>query len=236
MSILVSTVKRSDAMEWMDDFELEGENIRSTLDQLAGINKWLGGNRISVSAVAKLLNGLPKSKLITINDMGCGHGNLLRIIADWGRKNNRNLVLKGIDANLSAINYGIELSSAYPEISYVHSEIEELTSADLNCDIAIGTLFFHHFDNLKIVEIIKKQLTFCRIGLVVNDLHRHRLAYYLFKGLCLFISNRMIKNDGLISVLRGFKRKDLVSFTNQLNGHHHIKWKWAFRYQWTISI
>ena len=45
----------------------------------------------------------------------------------------------------------------------------------------------------------------------------------------------MIIEDGLISILRGFKREELESFSNILQVKPQIKWKWAFRYQWIIQ-
>jgi len=51
-----------------------------------------------------------------------------------------------------------------------------------------------------------------------------------------FQLNAMSREDGLISILRGFKRKDLIDFSKKLNfGNYTIQWKWAFRYQWIIS-
>ena len=79
-------------------------------------------------------------------------------------------------------------------------------------------------------ELISK----ASIGIVVNDLHRSKLAYGLFKLLGLVISNDMIVQDGLTSILRAFKRKDLESYSNQLQLKSQISWKWAFRFQWLI--
>jgi hypothetical protein len=51
----------------------------------------------------------------------------------------------------------------------------------------------------------------------------------------LFISNKMIRADGLTSILRAFKRKDLENFSKTQQLKAKIKWKWAFRYQWLIN-
>ena len=101
-------------------------------------------------------------------------------------------------------------------------------------DIALCTLFLHHFEDKIALNLIKSILKNARIGLVVNDLHRHSLAYRLFQLLTLFIKNKMVRDDGLVSILKGFKRKDLQYFANQITFKSTIKWKWAFRYQWII--
>ena len=58
MSILVNTKYRSDAIEIMDDLSMSGELLLKTLDQIASINKWLGGNAITLSGIKKLLKKL----------------------------------------------------------------------------------------------------------------------------------------------------------------------------------
>jgi hypothetical protein len=72
--------------------------------------------------------------------------------------------------------------------------------------------------------------------MVINDLERSALAYRLFQALCfVFRLNEMSKKDGLISILRGFKREELEQFSKKANfKNYSIQWKWAFRYQWII--
>jgi hypothetical protein len=86
-----------------------------------------------------------------------------------------------------------------------------------------------------LVSFLENTLKQTKIGVVVNDLHRHTLAYYLFMLLSVFIKNKMIIEDGLTSVLRGFKRKDLVDLSKKLQVKPLISWKWAFRYQWILK-
>jgi hypothetical protein len=45
----------------------------------------------------------------------------------------------------------------------------------------------------------------------------------------------MSKEDGLTSILRGFKKEELIAFSKNLKlDNYTIAWKWAFRYQWII--
>jgi len=65
---------RSDEREIMDDFNLEGDRLRVNLDILASINKWLGGNQISLQAIQELLRAYPVGQKFVIADLGCGNG------------------------------------------------------------------------------------------------------------------------------------------------------------------
>lgn len=219
----------------MDDFTMEGALLRDTLDKLGSINKWLGGNNIIINGLKQLLKNKPKTATYRIADLGCGHGDILRLIADFGRKNGYKFQLIGIDANKDAIGYAKDLSVNYPEINFVIEDVFSDNFKNTTYDIVLATLFLHHFKEEelnKLLKIIHRQV---QIGILVNDLHRSIIAYRLFSFLALFISNDMIKEDGLTSILRAFKRNELESITKTQNFNATITWKWAFRYQWIIK-
>ena len=226
---------RSDEREIMDDFTLEGAHLRSNLDILASINKWLGGNRITLQGVQKLLKNSPKNRKYVIIDMGCGNGDMLRRISKLGRRLGLNLDLIGIDANLDTISYAQELSATYPDISYVQMNIfsEEFNAMDY--DIALSTLFLHHLSDVEIIDKLNLLKESARVGIIVNDLERNGLAYFLFGIISFFINNKIVRNDGLVSIRRGFRKQELLAFSKELKLESEVCWKWAFRYQWIMK-
>ncbi|ARV09768.1 methyltransferase [Winogradskyella sp. PC-19] len=235
MAIFIDTTHRSNKTEIMDDFSMKGELLRDTLDKLGNINKWLGGNRVTLSGIKRLLKEKPKDKIYNIIDLGCGHGDILRLIADFGRKEGYKFKLIGIDANQDAIDYATELSIDYPELVFENKDIFSEDFQKMDYDIALATLFLHHFKTDELEVLLKQLASKAKLGLVINDLHRSEVAYGLFKLLSLVISNQMIIDDGLTSILRAFKRKDLENLNQKLNLKSEIRWKWAFRYQWLIK-
>ena len=235
MDFFVSTKIRTDKEELMDDFSIGGNLLRDTLDKLEKINRWLGGNLVTVKALKKALKNHPKEQELTIVDIGCGHGDILRDVAKFGRKNGYKMKLIGMDANPNAIAYAKELSTEFSELTFKTEDIFSEEFKNRKFDVVLATLFLHHFKEKQLISFLGTTLKQTKIAIVVNDLHRHTLAYYLFMLLSLFIKNTMIIEDGLTSVLRGFKRKDLVSISKKLNVKSQISWKWAFRFQWIIQ-
>jgi hypothetical protein len=235
MSLFLNTTYRSDATELMDDFSMKGELLRDTLDKLGKINKWLGGNHVTLNGLRQLLKNQPKDRVLTIVDLGCGHGDILRLIADFGRKHNYSFELIGIDANQDAIEYADELSVAYEELSFRSVDVFSEEFRAMEYDIVLSTLFLHHLNEDEIHALLNTVTTKAKLGVVINDLHRSSMAYGLFNLLGLVISNHMIVQDGLTSILRAFKRKEIEQISSQLNLNSKISWKWAFRYQWLIK-
>ncbi|WP_145856957.1 methyltransferase domain-containing protein [Pedobacter suwonensis] len=233
----VNTEFRSTAPEIMDDFAMEGEILRDALDKIASINQLLGGNKVTLAGVKMLIASKPSDQVFRITDIGCGNGDMLRTLADYAKKKGLHFILKGIDANKFTISHAQSLSTNYPNITYACSDVFDDLSKTEPCDIMLCTLTLHHFKDEEIINLLQSFKRSATMGIVINDLQRSAIAYYLFKALCyVFRLNDMSREDGLISILRGFKRADLLKYTKQLNlKSSSIKWKWAFRYQWIIK-
>lgn len=235
--IWIDTKYRTQESEVMDDFAMEGEILKDALDKIAKINQWLGGNQLTLQGVKSLLKGQDTTKEITLIDIGCGNGDMLRTLALYGQKNGINLKLIGIDANNFTINHAKQLSAQYTNINYCCMDVFQPAFQELQYDIVLCTLTLHHFKEIEIMKLLAGSIERVKIGIVINDLQRSALAYRLFQIVCLvFKLNDMSREDGLVSILRGFKKKELVAISKQLQlNNYTIQWKWAFRYQWIIK-
>ena len=233
----LDTTYRTDLEESMDDFSMDNDGLVTALDDIARINQLLGGNSVTLDGVQHLIKDLPKDQTITIMDFGCGSGDMLRMLSKFGTQNNLKFQLIGIDANEATIRHAEKCSTDFKNITYLAEDIFLYDFSKYNIDIALITLTLHHFKDDEIRKIMRVILNLVQKGIVVNDLQRSKLAYRLFQMIIfIFRLEKMTANDGLISILRGFKKKDLVKYSKELGlKKHSIKWKWAFRYQWIIT-
>ncbi|MEN2489590.1 methyltransferase domain-containing protein [Flavobacterium sp. B11] len=233
----VDTKYRTEEIEIMDDFSLEGEELSGALDQIASINQLLGGNKLTLHGIKQLLKKADTAQTITIADIGCGNGDMLRMLSKYGKKQNLNFKLIGVDANAFTIDYAKKLSKDFPNIEYRCMDIFSDDFNQLKYDIVLCTLTLHHFTTSQIADVMHTLNKNAVIGIVVNDLHRSKIAYRLFELIgVVFNLNDMSRNDGLISILKGFKKNELEHLSEKLNlKNYSINWKWAFRYQWIIT-
>jgi 2-polyprenyl-3-methyl-5-hydroxy-6-metoxy-1,4-benzoquinol methylase len=235
--MVINTKHRTDEPEMMDDFAMEGDILRDALDKIAKINQLLGGNQLTLLGIQDLIAQIPASKEITILDVGCGNGDMLRMISEFGLRNKLKFKLIGVDANAFTINHAQKLSNHYSNITFLCENIFDASFEDIKYDILLCTLTLHHFKKEEIIQLMTVFNANAAIGIVINDLQRSAIAYRLFQALCVvFRLNKMSKEDGLTSILRGFKKEELVRFSEQLQfKNYKVTWKWAFRYQWIIK-
>lgn len=226
--------ERSDQFEIMDDMTMSGPELKRTLDLLASINLYLGGNALTLNGIQKMIEPVSKENPIRIVDLGCGNGDMLRKLHEFGKRKGYHFELLGIDANPASVAYATELSEGMSNISFSTVNIFSPEFREMEYDIAIATLFMHHFSDEEITGLISGIKEKSRIGVLINDLHRSEMAYGLFWFISLFFGNHVARNDGLISIRKAFRREDLKKYAQQVKGESSIKWRWAFRYQWII--
>ncbi|MCX2837060.1 methyltransferase domain-containing protein [Salinimicrobium sp. MT39] len=233
---MVNTKERSSQKEIMDDLEMQGEELEKTLQDLDTVNQWLGGNKITVDGVEKLLESSSYTKSVKIIDVGCGNGSVLKEVAKYGRKTGQKFELLGIDANKNAMEIAEKNLAAYPEVSFKGMDVFSEEFARQEADIILCTLTLHHFSDDEIRELMKLFSQKVGLGIVINDLKRSRRAYYLFQAFCAAFGIREInRKDGLTSILRSFKKEELQAFAKDLAvSRQEINEKWAFRYQWIL--
>ncbi|ELR72460.1 SAM-dependent methyltransferase [Fulvivirga imtechensis AK7] len=225
---------RSNEAELMDDLESSGEVIDQTLRELEVINKWLGGNQVTISGLNRLVTNaaLPIRKL-KIVDLGCGGGDMLKLIARWGRKKKLDIELIGIDANPNIVAFAEKNTREYPEISYKAINIFSDEFKALSFDVVTSTLFTHHFTNEQLAALFGQLRMQASLGMVINDLHRHWFAYHSIKMLtAAFSRSEMVRNDAAVSVLRSFHQSEIESIMKKTSiENYSIRWMWAFRWQ-----
>src|SRR5688572_12926724 len=86
--------KRSGEKELVDDLALDDPALAQNLRELEAVNYWLGGKSTLISALNQVYrqqSSLFRAKTITIADLGCGGGDLLRAVHDWAKAKSLNV-------------------------------------------------------------------------------------------------------------------------------------------------
>lgn len=224
--------QRSYEEELMDDLESGGQVIDQTLKELETINRLLGGNQVTTNGLDQLI---PDNHVgeINIADLGCGGGDILKLVAQWANKKGLKVKMIGFDANPNIIAFAKENCKAFDNIAFEVKDIfsEEFKSRQF--DVILCTLFTHHFHDDALIDIFKQFKHQAKLGVIINDLHRHWFAYHSIKLLTRFFSkSEMVRYDGPLSVLRSFNKKDLEEITRKAQiKEYKLRWMWAFRWQ-----
>ncbi len=217
----------------MDDLTLANDALRQNLDELETINTWLGGYAPVLNALQRLKSRFPTSRPLRLADLGSGGGDTLRHVARWARKNGIAIELTGIDANAFMLEYATAKSREYPEISYRQFDIFSPDFQAQPFDVLTCSLFCHHFTDDELVPLLRQWHQQAGVAVVINDLHRHWLAYHSIKWLTWLLGGSyLVRHDAPLSVARAFRRQNWVDLLARAGiTKYELRWRWAFRWQ-----
>ena len=229
----IDFTKRSDKKEMMDEKIESISDLFVNLKELELINIFTGG-RHSYPAIKKLMKD--PTKTYHILDIGFGAGDMLAYILKR-QPHHGKFELTAVDIMPEAKAYVDKYHGDIKDkVTFEITDYKNVLTQDEKTDIAYAGLFCHHLTDEALVDFFKIVQQNCTTGAVINDLHRSPLAYYGIKILVqLFSKSAFTQNDAPLSVLRGFKKKELVHLLEKAGiKHYTIQWKWAFRYVITI--
>jgi 2-polyprenyl-3-methyl-5-hydroxy-6-metoxy-1,4-benzoquinol methylase len=223
---------RSYKKELLDNVDIPFTAIKKNMEELEFINKHLGGHRATIRAFRKLNSD---RKEINVCEIGCGSGDNLLAIDSWCKKRKIKAIFTGIDINPSCISIA-RSKSPNGNFNFITSDYRNFVFGDFKPDIVFTSLFCHHLQDEELIPLLKWMMNNSILGVFINDLHRHPLAYYLIKWLTKFFSGSyLVKNDAPLSVLRGFTKNDWRLLMNKSGFKDYLLlWQWAFR--WVVII
>ncbi len=209
--------QRSYELENIDKGTYTPAEYDGCLVELQRVNEWLGDAKALRGSLLKEI-GRRDLRSFSLLDVGAGSGELLRVAAQWARETNRAASLIGLELNQRSAQAILEESVGYAEISAVQSNGLLLPFRDASIDFVISSLTLHHFDDEGAVKLLREMGRVARLGIFVIDLHRNPTAYFFYTTLGrLFLHNRLIREDGALSILKSFIPDELEKLGQQAN-------------------
>jgi SAM-dependent methyltransferase len=200
--------ERSRETEWLDQANLDPEELRSVLRDLARFNGAMLGHLPVLRWLRKAAATVPEGRPLSLLDTGCGYGDLLRAIRRWATRRGIAIALRGIDINAHAIRIAREATDRRDAIRFEVADIFQL-QPDEPVDLIVSSLLAHHLSNDQIVAFLGWMERAASRGWLICDLQRHPMPY-LFIGLAGRLSplHPVVFRDGQISVRRALTRTE----------------------------
>ena len=196
--------QRSYELEHLDKGDYTSAEYEGCIVELQRVNRWLGDTRALRNSLLKDVDA-QQLQTFSVLDVGAGSGELLRVIAAWAEETKRATRLVGLELNERSAREIVDGSKQYPQISSVRGDGFRLPFCEQQFEYVICSLFTHHFRDPQVVQLLREMKRVARRKIFVIDLHRNVVAYTFFTTVArLFLHNRLIREDGALSILRSF--------------------------------
>ncbi|OGR86518.1 MAG: hypothetical protein A3A86_04070 [Elusimicrobia bacterium RIFCSPLOWO2_01_FULL_60_11] len=199
--------RRADTLEIMDTLECSAEELSAALNFLKTANSFFGGARVILN---HLDSALPKiAESFTLLDVGCGLGDIGLKVIEWGRLVGRTARVTALDGSPEVIGLAKENARGREGIEFIAADFLSWECPEDSFDFVTASLVLHHLPENKLLEFVQKCGRIARQGVVFSDLERSRAGYWAVSLASRVLGNRIVRNDGPLSVRRAFKVAEL---------------------------
>ena len=191
--------------ELLDLDEASYEEVRDSLNDVATVNRYLSGYRVLLHHSEKLLKEHQLDRPFTVLDAATGSADQPVALVRLARRLGISIQITAIDINSKMLKMAKDEICEYPEIRLVQCDVLALPFKNEGFDLAVNNLSLHHFTWENAVAILKSIYKSARLGFLVNDLHRSRIAHAaIFLLTRIFTRNRLTRYDAPVSVMNAF--------------------------------
>jgi SAM-dependent methyltransferase len=211
--------------ELLDDPTADPAAVTLSLRNVARANRWFGGAAAVRYGLGLLLRDLPRRQPLTLLDLGTGAGDLPRRAVGWARR--RGHVLRPLGLELSRPAAALAASAGVP-CAVACAGVPPLKQRSV--DIVLVSQVAHHFTRESAIRLVRTCDALARLGVVVADLRRGRLAPLAFRvGSTALRFDPVTKADGLTSIRRGYTTGELRELLLAAGVRAHVSRRPGYR-------
>ena len=197
--------------ELLDDPAADPAVVARSLGNIARANRWFGGAHAVRYGLSRILAGVPRQGTLSLLDLGTGAGDLPRDAVRWAARRGWRLAPVGLErsrvaarvADAAGCPCAVGCAGAVP-------------FRDKSVDIVLLSQVLHHLAPASAVRLLRHCDRLARLGVVVADLRRARLAGSLFRlGGRLLRFDPVTMVDGVTSIQRGYSVAELLALLGQ---------------------
>nr|WP_321985992.1 methyltransferase domain-containing protein [uncultured Lichenicoccus sp.] len=218
---------RAEGPEILDAGDVGPDTFAAVMDDLASVSRVLLAHAPTIGFLDRATRNMPRGASLSVLDVGCGEGDLLRRIGRWARRRGLVVQLSGIDLNPRGAAAARARTPASMPIEYETGDVFD--HAD-DADFIVSSLFTHHLNDADAVRYLRWMQRHARLGWFINDLQRHALAYHSFGVVARLARwHPIVRQDGQLSVARGFRFADWRVLLDEAEVEARLLWRPMFR-------
>lgn len=202
--------RRSAGPEFLDNAKLSHDELTAILRDLARFNGAMLGHWPALSWLKRVLRDVPSGQVVTLLDVGCGYGDMLRAVRRFAAKRRIAVRLIGMDLSRDVVEVARQATPDEDDIEYRVGDVFALKLPE-QVDFIISSLVTHHMTDAEIERFLRWMEVTARRGWFIYDLQRSRVPYHFIalSGWLMRV-HPVVVSDGRISVARSLTRKEWV--------------------------
>lgn len=205
--------RAADASEEMDRPDCDPLLLEHTYKQFPLVNRFVSGWRGIYTSMIRPV--LPRDRIATILDIGCGGGDISINLARWAARDGFAVRVLGIDPDARAHNFAVRAADASglgrSRVLFRCALSSELVAEGHVFDVVLSNHLLHHLSPAELAGVLADSSRLSSSISIHNDIRRSRAALFLFGAATLPLARTsLIRTDGLTSIRRSYLPEELA--------------------------
>ncbi|WP_309081360.1 class I SAM-dependent methyltransferase [Zhihengliuella sp.] len=194
------------AVEEMDRPDCDPLRLENTYRQFRLVNAAVSGWRLTWARLIR--PALSTSRPTTLLDVGSGAGDIPRAFVRWAARDGFALDVTAIDPDDRADAHMRSLPPL-PGLAVRRAHTSDLVAEGARYDVVTSNHLLHHLDAGQLAGLLRDSEALAGRLAVHSDIARTRIGYALFSAGTLPLPGSFIREDGLTSIRRSYRRDEL---------------------------
>ena len=231
--MIFSAPQRHLRPELLDLDEAPFEEVKDSLQDVQRVNRYLSGYRVLLHHIGRFMDRHSLPQPLHILDAATGSADQPIEVVRYARRRGIPVQVTAIDINRKMLRFAQEEAREFPEIRFVQCNALNMPFGKSSFDVVINSLALHHFSKDHAVALLKNFSRLARQGVIVNDLHRSRVAHAsIFILTRLLTQNRLTRYDAPVSVMNAFTPEEMRTMAREAGWqnfevHRHFPYRIA---------
>ena len=220
----------------MDAPDVPAAKLRSSFQFIRWVNRWLGGASAVVNHLSRWSRSWKKTDTIRILDIATGCGDIPLAISRWAAKAGFKVQIVAVDCHETTLELAAEhlaAEGAVGNIQLMAGDALKLPFSPGSFDYCITSMFLHHLPDIEVLTVLRIMDRLATRGVIWNDLCRNQRAYWMAKFITLPL-NDIVRFDGPVSVLAGFKKHEVLDIRARLS-LNYTQYQLHFWHRFTLA-
>ena len=221
-------MERIQTQELLDEDHWSGDEVACALGAIRRVNLLYGGHRMHKRLFQRVCSKFNLKK-VEVLEVASGYADVLQAASLMLKRQNISLEISLLD----------RCAKHLPERHNWHKELHppklmtgdalDLEMPDNSVDIVSCCLFLHHLSFDEARAFLREALRVSRVAVLINDVERKRVNYFLSHVQRFMDPSRLSRHDGPASVRQAYTYQEMQNLLQETSGSFELQRGYLYR-------
>jgi ubiquinone/menaquinone biosynthesis C-methylase UbiE len=221
-------MQRIQKQELLDSDEWSGAEVACALGAIGRVNRLYGGHRMHKRLFRRVCSKF-NVKRLQVLEVASGYADVLQAASLTLKKQNVSLEISLLDRCAKHLPQRHNWHKDLHPPKLMTGDALNLELPDNSVDVVSCCLFLHHLSVDEARAFLREALRVSRVAVLINDVERKRVNYFLSHVQRLMDPSRLSRHDGPASVRQAYTFKEMQDLLKETRCNYELERGFLYR-------